>query len=323
MPSESDEKAVESFVVGLTADGMIKCIPAKNFALSAKDANDKLTQANLHTELFTALSTSKVMFFSDRGNCYQTTADKLTETKFRENGMPLKKYFRDCEEGEKPVKVFVLGEALPKGKLLFYTAQGLVKLTDWSEYELLKSAFQAIKLKEDDALVKVETLEKDSTVLYVTKGGLCLNFSPDEIPEQGRVAGGVKGMMIADDDSLVFAGQIHSEGEVVVVTDKCFSKRVLAVDIDLMTRYRKGVKICDINGLNGNGVFWAGYVTKPFDILFMDAAGMLLLNTEDINIENRTTKGKPPKLRKKGMALTFATRFVTAAAMGEDADAGK
>lgn len=55
----------------------------------------------------------------------------------------------------------------------------------------------------------------------------------------------------------------------------------------------------------------------------MDAAGMLLLNTEDINIENRTTKGKPPKLRKKGMALTFATRFVTAAAMGEDADAGK
>ena len=53
------------------------------------------------------------------------------------------------------------------------------------------------------------------------------------------------------------------------------------------------------------------------------AAGMLLLNTEDINIENRTTKGKPPKLRKKGMALTFATRFVTAAAMGEDADAGK
>ena len=108
-----------------------------------------------------------------------------------------------------------------------------------------------------------------------------------------------------------------------MVTDKCFSKRVLAVDIDLMTRYRKGVKICDINGLNGNGVFWAGYVTKPFDILFMDAAGMLLLNTEDINIENRTTKGKPPKLRKKGMALTFATRFVTAAAMGEDADAGK
>ena len=323
VPSESDEKAVESFVVGLTADGMIKCIPAKNFALSAKDANDKLTQANLHTELFTALSTSKVMFFSDRGNCYQTTADKLTETKFRENGMPLKKYFRDCEEGEKPVKVFVLGEALPKGKLLFYTAQGLVKLTDWSEYELLKSAFQAIKLKADYALVKVETLEKDSTVLYVTKGGLCLNFSPDEIPEQGRVAGGVKGMMIADDDSLVFAGQIHSEGEVVVVTDKCFSKRVLAVDIDLMTRYRKGVKICDINGLNGNGVFWAGYVTKPFDILFMDAAGMLLLNTEDINIENRTTKGKPPKLRKKGMALTFATRFVTAAAMGEDADAGK
>ena len=274
-------------------------------------------------EQVTALSTSKVMFFSDRGNCYQTTADKLTETKFRENGMPLKKYFRDCEEGEKPVKVFVLGEALPKGKLLFYTAQGLVKLTDWSEYELLKSAFQAIKLKEDDALVKVETLEKDSTVLYVTKGGLCLNFSPDEIPEQGRVAGGVKGMMIADDDSLVFAGQIHSEGEVVVVTDKCFSKRVLAVDIDLMTRYRKGVKICDINGLNGNGVFWAGYVTKPFDILFMDAACMLLLNTEDINIENRTTKGKPPKLRKKGMALTFATRFVTAAAMGEDADAGK
>lgn len=34
-------------------------------------------------------------------------------------------------------------------------------------------------------------------------------------------------MMIADDDSLVFAGQIHSEGEVVVVTDKCFPSAFL------------------------------------------------------------------------------------------------
>ena len=165
----------------------------------------------------------------------------------------------------------------------------------------MKSAFQAIKLKEDDALVKVETLEKDSTVLYVTKGGLCLNFSPDEIPEQGRVAGGVKGMMIADDDSLVFAGQIHSEGEVVVVTDKCFSKRVLAVDIDLMTRYRKGVKICDINGLNGNGVFWAGYVTKPFDILFMDALVF--------NVDRHTQNYGLLRSRETGEILSMAPNF--------------
>lgn len=125
VPSESDEKAVESFVVGLTADGMIKCIPAKNFALSAKDANDKLTQANLHTELFTALSTSKVMFFSDRGNCYQTTADKLTETKFRENGMPLKSISETARRAKSPSRCLFSAKPCPKASCCFTRRRGL------------------------------------------------------------------------------------------------------------------------------------------------------------------------------------------------------
>ena len=301
IPCETDEKPIENYVIGLTGEKTVKCIPAKNFNLSIKDASEKTTASSLHIDFTAALSTSKVLIMTDKGNCYQTTADKFTETKFRDNGIPLENIFAEAS-GETPVAIFTYNDQLPKGKLLFYTKNGMVKLTDWSEYGLLKTSFNAAKIREDDELINVEELLTDSTILFISKQGMCLNISYADVPEQGRVSGGVKGMMLNEGDNIVFAGQINPEGEVIVITDKGFLKRVLASEFDTMTRYRKGVKITSL-GDNGKKVLWGGYVTEPYDIALMDAASTLIVNTEEINIESRTSKGKPHKTRKKGMSL--------------------
>ena len=117
-------------------------------------------------------------------------------------------------------------------------------------------------------------------------------------------------MMLNDDDEVVFAGQISPEGEIVVVTDKAYMKRVLACDIDIMTRYRKGVKIATL-GDNGNSVMWADYVTEPYNIALIDPSCTYIVNTEDIRIESRTGKGKPPRDKRKGMPLTNVVHFKT------------
>ncbi len=308
--NESAEKPPESFVVGILADGKIKYIPTKNFNMSMRDVTENSTESTLHTTLLPVISNQKVMFFTDKGNCFQIVANKLPETKYRDAGIPFDRIFEEAK-GEKPVSVFAVGETVPECKLLFYTEQGMVKLTDFNEYNLLKQSYSAIKLKDDDRLIKVEPLRDGTTILYVTKNGMCINFVPAEVPEQGRVSGGVKGMMLSDDDKVVFAGQITPEGEVVVVTDKGYLKKVLACDVDIMTRYRKGVKIITLAD-NGTQVLWCDYVTVPYDVALFDAANMLLVNTEDVNIESRLGKGKPPKLKKKGMALVNVVKFTTA-----------
>ena len=300
-----EEKVSENYVIGLTAANTVKRIPAKNFSMSDKDISERSTLNNMHTALVAATGRDKVMFFTDKGNCYQTTADKLKDTKFREDGFPLSMFFSEAKD-EKPVAVFTYSGKLPEGKLLFYTEQGMVKLTDWSEYGLLKTCFGAIKLKEDDSLIGMEVLrkEEDTKILMVTKDGMCIAFLPDEVPEQGRVSGGVKGIMLEEGDSVVYAGQITLEGEIVVVTDRGYMKRVLACDIDRMTRYRKGVKILNFGEDTGSRVMFVGTVKEPYDVVLIDPSCMLTVNTEEMPIESRMSKGKPHRTKRKGMPLT-------------------
>ena len=51
----------------------------------------------------------------------------------------------------------------------------------------------------------------------VTRGGMCIN-AKNEIPVQKRIAGGVRGINLKEGDEVIFASQIHEEGEIVTVT---------------------------------------------------------------------------------------------------------
>lgn len=310
VPSETDEKPIENFVVGITATHCVKCITARSFAMSIKDASERTPIGAMHLCFAPATSTDKVMFFTDKGNCYHVATEKLKETRFNDVGFEFATVFPEAK-GEKPVAVFAVGDKMPEGKLLFYTKDGMVKVTDWSEYGVNKSAFCAVKVKEGDSLMGVIQLEAEGTILMITKQGMCLNYVVEEIPEQGRVSGGVKGIMLAEGDEIVYVGQILPEGEIVVITDKAYMKRVLACDFDIMTRYRKGVKVSTLVGDNGNSIMWAGYVKEAYNIALIDPSCTYIVNTEDIRIDSRTSKGKPPRDKRKGMPLMEVVYFKT------------
>ena len=131
---------------------------------------------------------------------------------------------KDAVKGEYPVAFFTY-DKLPQGDLLFFTKQGMIKKTEWSEYDIIKSAYQAIKLKDGDELVKVEPDLPETTIAFITKDGLCLNALKDDIPRQGRVAGGVKGINLNEGDEIVFLGQIDDSGE-FILNAKLFSEMI-------------------------------------------------------------------------------------------------
>ena len=127
---------------------------------------------------------------------------------------------------------------------------------------------------------------------------MALNALKDDIPVQGRVAGGVKGINLNKGDSIVFVSQIDEEGEFVIVSDGGCYKRVIASEIEPMARYRKGIKIVEL-GKNGS-VVYASYVKEPYNIAVIDTFSVAFtVNTEDISIEGRTTKGKTLKNENK------------------------
>ena len=295
-------RPVENFVLVYSTAGNFKKVPKKNYDMSDRSVGEN-TAANDLPEMQLAVTSEQTAYiFTDLGNCYKVEVADIPANKFKEKGVALRDIAPECVAGEKAVKIFAFKDGLPEGDLLFFTRLGMVKKTAWSEYGLQKSAFQAAKIKEDDRIISIEEDRAESTMIFVTRGGLCLNAVKDEVPSQGRISGGVKGVNLNEGDEVAYAGQIgeEAEGEIIVVTSFGTFKRVIVSGaLEPMARARKGVKVVDL-GDGAECVVFAGFVTEPYDLAVRERLGdMYVLNTEEIEIEMRTSRGKNLKKRKK------------------------
>jgi DNA gyrase/topoisomerase IV subunit A len=204
----------------------------------------------------------------------------------------LRELSKDAEMGERVIALFEVGERMPYGNLLFFTKKGMIKKTDWSEYEQRKDSFQAVKLTEEDEVIAVEEDTNDEdTIIIVTKEGLCLNALKDDIPTQGRVATGVRGIMLRDSDEVIFMKQINGEGEIVIATDEGKFKRVISSQIDPSKRYRKGSIIVGMR--EGGNVICASYVTSPYMLAVVEKNNSVSeLSSEEIFISVQSSRAR-------------------------------
>ena len=296
---EKELKQIDDFMVGFTYGKAFKKMTLKNFNASDKHVKDNSNIDDFIKFAVKARTDQTLYAFTNLGNCCKIDMEIAPECRYRDKGSKFSDVCKEVSRNEYPVAFFAVDQdKLPDGHLLFFTKDGLIKKTEWSEYGLIKPYYQAIKLKDGDELVSVEQDINETTIAFITEKGLALNALKDDIPVQGRVAGGVKGVNLNKDDKIVFVSQIDEEGEFVIITDTGFYKRVIAVEIEPMARYRKGIKIVEL-GKDGN-VVYAGYVKEPFDLAVIDTFGVAFsVNTEDLSIENRTTKGKTLKNENK------------------------
>ena len=240
------------------------------------------------------MTDKKIFAFTNYGNCHKLDiSEPDLECKLSDEGVTLKDLSKDAETGEKVVSLFEIGEHMPYGSLIFFTKKGMIKKTDWAEYEQRKDSFQAVKLNEDDEVINVEedTTGDEDTIIIVTKQGLCLNAMKDDIPTQGRVATGVRGMMLRDDDSVVLMTQINGEGEIIIATDEGKFKRVISSQIEPSKRYRK---VSIIVGMReGASVISASYVTTPYMLAVVEKNNAVSeLSSEDVFISVQSARAK-------------------------------
>ncbi|MDD4110785.1 MAG: DNA topoisomerase 4 subunit A [Clostridia bacterium] len=276
-------------ILAITADNMIKSISVKNYNLSQKDVNENTTLSYVHTQLLTVKNTKKILIFTDKGNCYKTIADNVPDSKWRDKGAQLKAIDKKISSEESPVKIIEMPENLDKKELIFFTASGMVKRSSLTDYDIAKSYFQAIKMKDDDKVINVEFYEDKGSILIVSKNTMVLNFEKTDIPVQGRVTGGVKGIGLDDSDSVIYGTQITRSGNLTIMTDRGFAKSVPVAEFGLSARYRKGLRAISLNG-KGKGLIFADFTTEK-DYIAINLGDKIKL-VEDIEVENRLSEGK-------------------------------
>ena len=124
----------------------------------------------------------------------------------------------------------------------------------------------------------------------ITNVGNVLNATTGDVPVQGRIASGVKGMQM--DETAWLAGICTAEntGYAVIVTNQGNAKKVAMKEIDKMVRYRKGLAIA--TGMaKGEEIVFATFARPGDDLVVKTERGELLARNVD-KIPTVTRVGK-------------------------------
>lgn len=289
-----DVKPLENYVLGITSDGLIRKIKESNFKKICSE--EKPSKKDIFSVLCKVNSRQTVYAFTNFGNCFKIDPELIPEAKGKsDEGVRFDQIYKKIG-GERPVSLFAVDDET-NGQLIFFTTGGMVKLSPWDDYFAPKSPFVALKLKDGDELLSVESVRNGAELFFATAKGICL-YAQSEIPSQGRIATGVKGIELADDDKVIYAAQVDDDfnGEIFVATSFGTFKRVILGTITKLSRARKGVKLVELgdSALNECVVYVKWLMGgEAFDFAIFDRLGTVYYSdSQKVVVENRTTKGK-------------------------------
>ena len=97
------------------------------------------------------------------------------------------------------------------------TVQGVVKRVQ-PDYPLNREDWEIIALKDKDTVVGVEPAPDDDVdLVFVTRLAQLLRFSASAVRPQGRTAGGMAGIKLADGDDVIHFGTVRANDPAAVV----------------------------------------------------------------------------------------------------------
>lgn len=144
------------------------------------------------------MNSGTVYIFTDEGKCHMLKASAIPTGKITEKGVPMET-ISALGSGENAIAV--LSDINPKGKFLFGTSSGMVKLTPVSEFTTSRRTIDATKLS-GDKLLGVQPV-KDEIVVMITKNGQAVSFAADGVSTMKRAAVGITGMKLEPKDEVV------------------------------------------------------------------------------------------------------------------------
>ncbi len=249
---------------------------------------------------FETLTDHTLYFFTDKGNCYPLSVAALPEMKPKDRGALLSGVLQGLEENEFPVNILCLkpSELASQPDLLFVTKRGQVKRSAAAEYDVRRSKFAALNLRDGDALHAVLPMDPAQDVLVLSRTGMSIRFHGDSVPQNGRVSGGVKGMNLDLNDEVLWVGQPQAADQLLLFSERGYAKRVLYMDFEPQARAGKGVKCFYFNKSGSNGTRLAGAALIPGEgavsvRVLQKLSPYTLIQPDEVLMQGKQDKGVP------------------------------
>ena len=249
---------VEDIIITLTNKGYIKRLRADTYRAQNRGGvgiKGMTTNEEDFVEHIVSMKTHDyLLFFSNKGKVYRLKGYEIPEFTRQSKGLPIVNLL-SLEKDEYINSMVELNSKEDIYKyLMFATKNGLVKRTPICEFDnIRKSGKIAIIIKEQDELIVVRKTTGEDEIIIGGSNGRMVRFLEQEIRSMGRGTSGVKGMDL-ENAKVVGAEIIHSDEEVLIVTENGYGKKTNIGEYRLTHRGSKGVKALNLTEKNGNMV---------------------------------------------------------------------
>jgi DNA gyrase subunit A len=285
----------EEVVITLTHFGYVKRLTTETYR-SQKRGGKGISALSTREEdfvknIFTCNTHDYLLFFTTLGRMYKIKAYRVPEASRQAKGSAIVNIL-PLMENEKVVTIVPLKE-FEEGKFLtMVTKKGLVKKTDLMEYDTArKGGLYAIGINEDDELINVSLTDGSQEVFIATQKGKSIRFKETDVRPMGRTAHGVRGIDLADDDTVIGCEVVKDDANMLIVTKKGYGKITEIGQYKVQSRAGKGVKTYKITEKTGEiaGVI---SITDEDDVMMITSNGTIIRTAvAGINKMGRATQG--------------------------------
>ena len=295
----------EQTMVIFTRDGYIKRLPPETFKVQMRGGKGVIgltTKEEDIVELFFITNThNNILFFTSRGRVFQLKAYEIPQTLRTSKGSSIVNFLQ-LLAGETVTSILPL-DKLSKAKFLFMsTEKGTVKKVKIAAFDnVRKSGMIAIKLNKDDRLIWVKPTSGTDQIVLVTKLGQAIRFKEKDVRQMGRIATGVRGIRLKNDDKIIGMGIVKTDKEkikkyqVLTIMDQGFGKRSSLSLYKVQTRGGSGIKTAKITKKTGelvNAYIVDATILKNSDLIIISENGQVIrLPFKSVNRLGRHTQG--------------------------------
>ena len=294
---EEDLIQEEEVAITLTHLGYIKRVSAdlyKSQKRGGKGITGLTTRENDFVKQMIITSTHNyIMFFTNMGKVFRIKAYEITDGQRTSKGTPIVN-FLNLSGGEKVTAMIPIKEYSDNEYMVCVTKHGIIKKTEISQFDTSrKSGIIAISLKDGDSLISIAKTTGDSEIVIVTKKGKSITFHEEEVRSMGRVAGGVRAILLEGDDEVVAMELKNKEEELLVVTQYGFGKRTSMKEYKVQARGGKGMLTYDKGKIKKTGELVGALSVKEDDeIMLINSDGIIIrMSVSEVSILGRATQG--------------------------------
>ncbi|MGL5264564.1 MAG: DNA topoisomerase (ATP-hydrolyzing) subunit A [Candidatus Rhabdochlamydia sp.] len=285
-------------IITISEDDYIKRMPIDTFreqrrggqgviGMEMKKENDVLK------DVYVASTHDYLLIFTNFGRCYWLKVWEIPEAGRRSKGKPLVNLLEDIRPSEKIATVLKVKKFEEGNYIFLATKQGVVKKTELTAFSSpRRKGVYAINIDEGDEVIAARLTKEGEQIMLFTKNGMAVRFDQTQVRAMGRVARGVRGALLRNnEDAVVSCEAVSGDQNLLVVCSNGFGKRSKVNDFRQTNRGGVGVRSIITSERNGP-VIGAVSVTDQDSVVMMSNTGQTLrINMHDVRVMGRSTQG--------------------------------